>query len=477
MTASKKAESDHYTDVSGDQRATSPGRRVRQVWNYRWLVIAFAVLGAGAATVSVAQAHTTYVGKSTLVVASPNRPTDQDAVIVQGYVQLFNDEAVNARLAAKSEIPPGVEVQAATAASSPIVTVDATARDPRVAQDAAEMMASAFRIDINAMQQARLDAAIEDAERRLNKVLATGAPDDPAEAGALQNRIMEMSADRTNELQVLQPRAGVTEISPQTGLQIALGGIGGLALGILSALALATVSTRLKNLDDIREKTTVEPLIEIPAGANVNAIQMRQERVRTLANLISLEDLPKNTAVVVANCSGTQAPSPLAGELAGFWARQGYRTVLIGADRRGWCDTDSHGFLEALDDSTLVHALLRDSDIETLKILPGGRTDGSDWRRITRERVAAVLDEIRTVADVIVMMAPPVAASGDTQLICAAADLTVLTVVKNVTRAGDVSSAADSLSKAHADVFGAVLVDGSDAVPMPRPIPSASRRA
>src|SRR5437868_6938773 len=110
MTDSKWAESQRYTDVPGDQRDRSPGRRVRQIWNYRWLVLAFTVLGAGAATVSVMQAHTTYVGKSTLVVASPNRPTDQDAVIVQGYVQLFNDEAVNARLAAKSEVPAGVEV-------------------------------------------------------------------------------------------------------------------------------------------------------------------------------------------------------------------------------------------------------------------------------------------------------------------------------------------------------------------------------
>ncbi|KGI70055.1 hypothetical protein EU78_24335 [Mycolicibacterium rufum] len=419
------------------------------------------------------QAHTTYVGKSTLVVASPNRLTDQDAVIVQGYVQLFNDEAVNARLAAKSQLPLGVEVQAATAASSPILSVDATASDPRVAQDAAEKMAGAFRNDINSMQQARLNDSIKAAERRLAQVTANGTPEDPAEAAALQNQIMEMSVDRTNELQVLQPRAGVTEVSPQTGLQIALGAIGGLALGILAALALATVSTRLKNLDDIREKTPVEPLVEIPAGGHVHGRERRQERVRTLANLVSLEDLPKNTAVVVVNCSGTRAPSPLAGELAGFWARQGYRTVLVGADPRGWCDAESPGFLEALDDSTLVHSLLRDSDIESLKILPGGRTDGSDWRRITRERVAAVLDEIRTVADVIVMMAPPVTASADAQLICAAADLTILAVVKNVTRAGDVTAAAGSLSKAHADVFGAVLIDVADAEPAPRPVPSA----
>ncbi len=470
MTASKWAETEHHTDTSGGQRDTTPGRRARQIWNYRWLVLAFTVLGAGAATVSVLHAHTTYVGKSTLVVASPNRPTDQDAVIVQGYVQLFNDEAVNARLAAKSGVPTGIEVKAATAASSPIVSVDASASDPRVAQDAAERMAGAFRTDINSVQQARLDDAIKDAQRRLDKVLATGAPDDPAEAAALQNKIMEMSVDRTNELQVLQPRAGVTEISPQTRLQIALGGIGGLALGILSALALATVSTRLKTLGDIREKTTVEPLVEIPAAGNATSRGTRQERVRTLANLVSLEDLPKNTAVVVTNCSGTQAPSPLAGGLAEFWARQGYRTVLIGADRWGVPDADSFGFLEALDDSTKVHSLLRDSDIETLKVLPGGRTDGSDWRRVTRERVTAVLDEIRTVADVIVMMAPPVAASADTQLICAAADLTILTVVKNVTRAGDVSAAADALGKAHAEVFGAVLVDGADAEPTPRPV-------
>ena len=109
---------------------------------------------------------------------------------------------------------------------------------------------------------------------------------------------------KSNELQLLQPRAGVTENAPKIVSRLVQGAVGGLVLGILAALGLAALSTRLTNSADLRDKTGVEPLVEVPDAGSVKLKRVRQERLRTLANLISLEDLPKPTVIALTDSRG-----------------------------------------------------------------------------------------------------------------------------------------------------------------------------
>ena len=117
------------------------------------------------------------------------------------------------------------------------------------------------------------------------------------------------------------------------------------------------------------------------------------------------------------------------------------------------------GFNDALADSSLVHDVLKDGDVESLKILPAGSTLADRYSLMTRERIVAVLDELRTDADTIIVVAPSIAETTETQLVCAAADVTILVVTRGSSRAGDVTSAAETLAKAHAVLLGAVLID------------------
>ena len=52
------------------------------------------------------------------------------------------------------------------------------------------------------------------------------------------------------------------------------------------------------------------------------------------------------------------------------------------------------------------------------------------YSRLTRGRIVAVLDELRTDADTIVVAAPSIPETAETQLVCAAADLTILVVAR-----------------------------------------------
>jgi succinoglycan biosynthesis transport protein ExoP len=436
-------------------------RRMEQIRRRWWVVILVAALGVMAAAAFSLTTHATYVGKSALVLSG--RTPDQDAVMIRGYLTLFNDPATIPRLRTKTTIPADVTFEALPAAASPILTIEATADDPKTAQNAATDMAEAFRADVTAVQVAGIDGHIAELERQLSQT----DPFTPAGTAnpyytSLQERIETVQSFLSNQLQVLQPLVGVTANRPSIVRNVVLGAVGGLLLGILAALGLAALSTRLTNAADLRDKTGVEPLVEVPAAGSVERDRLRQDRLRTLANLVSLEDLAKPTVIALTDSRGDRGARDIAEALAELSAQQGDRTVLIYAGNDPSQPGGGAGFNDALADSGLVHAALIDGDVESLKILPAGSTLADRYSLMTRERIVAVLDELRTDADTIIVAAPSIADTTDAQLVCAAADITILVVTRGSSRAGDVISAAEVLTTAHASPWAAVLVDGTN---------------
>ena len=169
--------------------------------------------------------------------------------------------------------------------------------------------------------------------------------------------------------------------------------------------------------------------------------------------------MPKPTVIALTDSRGARGARDIAEALAELSAQQGGRTVLIYADNDASPPAGGAGFNDALADSGLVHEVLKDGDVESLKILPAGSTLADRYSLVTRERIDAVLDKLRTDADTIIVAAPSIAETTDAQLVCAAADATILVVTRGSSRAGDVTSAAEALAKAHAVLLGAVLID------------------
>jgi hypothetical protein len=206
---------------------------------YWWLVLAtvlFSVLAAIAATLT---ASTVYTARSSLILASNDRAPDQDAVLAQGFVTYFNDPAYQSQLLANPKIGEGVTFEARAAASSPIFLVDATAADAESARSAASAAAVAFRTDVNRVREQRNQAAIADLEERINAILITGDDSQAAvmQVTEMQNRILQLQADRVNLLQELQLDGGVTQNSASAITNILLALLGGLLLGVLAAVA------------------------------------------------------------------------------------------------------------------------------------------------------------------------------------------------------------------------------------------------
>jgi succinoglycan biosynthesis transport protein ExoP len=441
-------------------------RRIQQVRRRWWVVLVVAVLVMLAAALPSLKAHPMYVGKTALMLASPGRSPDQDAMMAVGYSIMFNEPATIRRLRATTYVPEDATFEARTVAASPILIIEATADNPEAAQEAATNMAGAFRDDINSVRQKGADDAIAELERQFNEMLqqAPAAPDGSPNPmlAPLRERIDVMRFDTTNQLMDLQPRAGVTTIAPDPVFNVGVGAVGGLLLGILAALGMAALSTRLRNSADLLDKTGIEPLVEVPSTGSTRQNRLREDRLRALANIVSLQDFPKSTVLALTDSRGARGARELAESLARLSAQQGYRTVLVYADNHASQPIGDAGFNEALVDSSLVHSALIDGEVESLKIVPSGSVVVDRYSRVTREKIVAVLDELRTCADTIVVAAPSIADTTETQTVCAAADLTILVVAKGSSRAGDVTSAVEALANAHAVLLGAVLIDATN---------------
>jgi capsular polysaccharide biosynthesis protein len=437
-------------------------RRIDQIRQRWWVVVVVAVIAVLAATLGSLLVPTKYVGDATLVVSSPNQSPEQDAKVVEGYTSVFNDPATIDRLRASKDLPSDVTFEAKTLAASPILAVQATASSQDIAEQSATLMARAFRDDVNSARAAANNDAMADLQRQLDEVVARSLPGEaPSETeNRLRERINTLKFDTTDQLRDLQLQASVKPMTPNLRLNVALAAVGGVLLGVLAALGMAAASTRIRNSEELFEKTGVASLVEVTGRrSRRERAARRDDSIRTLANILGTDISAKSTTISVIDSRGVVASRDVAVDLAKIFAQQEYRTVLVCADAPSPHQEDL-GPGDVLRDGGLVHLQLQDGGIDHLKILPRAGLFATRSSHMTRARIDAVLAELLAEADVVVLAAPSAGDTADAQLLCSAADLTILCVDARSSRADDVSSVVDVLEKAGAVVRGAVLVNG-----------------
>lgn len=210
-------------------------RPVRRFW---WVTAVIVLLSLAGAFYSVSTLSESYTGRASLIVSSNDRSPDQDAVLVQGYVDYFNDVAYQQQLVSSAGLQGGVTLTARAAAASPILLIEATTDSRATAQGAASAVAEAFQTDLNRVRDQQQRRQVKELEDRLEQVTAEGGPDAATSIVTLQDQIAEVEADRTNRLQELQFEGGVSTNSPSPLPNLVFAGLGGLILGVLAAVGL-----------------------------------------------------------------------------------------------------------------------------------------------------------------------------------------------------------------------------------------------
>lgn len=487
--------------------------QIERIRGRTWLVVAVTAIAVGGALATVTTADTSYTGKSTLTIDSEARLPEQDVAIARSYADTLNYAPYQEKLRETAGLPDDVSFTAGTAASGPMVIVEATAGDEGLAASSASAMAEEFRDDFNASWSAGRDNAIAGLKAKWNEELTVLGDLPPegtetalrtAAVNALRDRISQLESDTTDQVQILQLDAGVTENAPSLVRTIGLALVGGFLLGCVLALVVAAVENRINTAGDVRELVGLDTLAEVPRGGAAAAEGVRQKRFRQLANVVappappsaaagkhesnalwrklenaahpargsSTSTVPAVLAVVAP--VGTDGTAQVAAALAEQRAVRGDRTLLVRADLHGRRHDarqpgDATGTIPGVADFLArsggadIDHLVRAGTASRLRVMEPGHCSGDPYALFTRDRLDALVQATRSAADLVVVEAPPINEVAEAQVICASVDGVIVVFEKAVTRGPEAVRACEFLAQVDATVLGAVVIESRTA--------------
>lgn len=469
-------------DVARSTEATRPRQfpdKLRETWSvarqYWWFVLIVAVLALVGAVLSTARTPVTYVARTALIVASNDRPPNQDAVLVKGYVAYFNDKLYQEQLVARAVLDPGVTAQAQALAQSPIMVISASGRDAQQARVAAVAVARTFRDDINQVHLTRTEAELAALNDQLEKAPPPGSTADRAALASLRNRIYQLEDDRVDVLQVLQLDGGVAvHLSPWLG-NVAVGLFGGVLTGALAASALARVSGRLRTAYDVETKVALRTLVELPGPRARGAAPLHQRRLRQLANHARTR-LGGSGVVLVTSPGEEGAARMVAGGLASEWAAQGYSTVLVRFSH-GTESSSGNGNNRARQPASASGVAGSDCSAR----MPGDACQPLEVdveSSLSAEGLAGLLKQEPLPRSLVVLEAPGALRSSVPQTAGLVANATLLVLDPRQTGAAEASEAVDMIDQPGVPLLGAVLASQvADSGSVQSSISNVSRRS
>ena len=155
--------------------------------------------------------------------------------------------------------------------------------------------------------------------------------------------------------------------------------------------------------------------------------------------------------------------SRAAANLAVTLAQAGNATILIDADLRRpgqhtiWGADNGRGLTTALlDDSTID---LVDTGIDHLKILPSGELPANPVDVLSSNKMDAVIDKLKAMADILIFDMPPVLVAADASVLGQKLDGVLMIVQANKTQRDHTSRAQEQLERVNVNLLGAALID------------------
>lgn len=394
---------------------------------------------------------------------------------------------------------PGTSVVSATVPpSTQVVKISYSAPTSEAAKAGADIVAKSYldyrRDQTAATQKTRLEILTKQADA-VRKSLASAskaaaAANAPAEASqqvqlfanqlvTIQNSISTLESTGADPGSVIAPAAlpnGTGGVSP---LLLGIGGaLVGLAGGVILAIWRERRDKRLRDTDTaVGQVQVLAHMASTPSTAQTFGGKMRgllgggapatvadgsralYQRVRTVV----LANSPAPASITVSGVSSEAPASAVAINLARSLRRSGYRVVLVDADASSAMGAElaigaTAGLGDVLTTSDSPVDLL--VEVDGVQVLPAGESLADHEALLFSERFGAVLRELQSIADYVVVTAPP-AATPAGMGIGVTSDVALLVGMDGRTTAQEVEAIAARADQLRVRILGLVA--------MPRP--------
>lgn len=264
-------------------------------------------------------------------------------------------------------------------------------------------------------------------------------------------------------------------VSPNVPLNLGLGVVGGLGLGLALAFFVAFIDDRVKSSYDI-EGVVGLPLIGIipelkrldptekAKVVSSNADRQVAEAFRTLHSSLRLKDESKNAKVFLTTSTVPgEGKSFLTTNLAMTFAAHGEKVVIIDCDLRKPNIHKSLGLENLKGTIDVVSSRLSLDDVVVRNLLPnldvvvaGGRAK-NPTQILNSKGFEQLVADLRRRYDRVFIDTPPLAAVSDALIILPLVDGSLFTIYFNKVRRKAAQFSAKSLLEANVPNFGAIL--------------------
>jgi capsular exopolysaccharide synthesis family protein len=254
-----------------------------------------------------------------------------------------------------------------------------------------------------------------------------------------QTQTMEMAMPRfaVSVKQVAEPPSYPAR--PRVGLNLTLGMLVGLVIGIGLAFFIEYLDTSVKTMDDVESLLGVPVLAIIPK--NITLLHKAEgdtpdaEAYRILRTNIEFNraNPEANTISLVSGGPGEGKSTTIA-NLAFICAQGGYSTLIVDADLRR---PVQHLLFDLSNEIGLTNYLTTDMDldqailptsIENLSILPSGILPSDAVGILNSQRMSDTIAELKMRYDIIFFDSPPILGVSDASVIASEVDQTVIVV-------------------------------------------------
>jgi capsular exopolysaccharide synthesis family protein len=233
---------------------------------------------------------------------------------------------------------------------------------------------------------------------------------------------------------VEQAQPGLRPVQPKKGLNIALGVIFGLVVGVGLAFFIEYLDTSVKTIDDVERALGAPVLGVIPQNVGLlleeGAESPHAEAYRVLRTnlLFSRKDESLNTLVVVSAGAGEGKTTTVL-NLATVFAQSNQRVLIVDSDLRR---PALHKRLKVSNAIGLTNYLLRQNKLEeviqttqlpTLDFMPSGKLPSSSLGILSSQAMRELIQELKQRYDFVFFDSPPIMGVSDASILASEVDM------------------------------------------------------
>jgi len=370
-------------------------------------------------------------------------------------------EALNQLNQTERELTQALSNAAATTESE---YQTALRNDQEARQALARQEDDSLKLDRFAVDYKNLERDYEINEKLLQSII-----------GRMRETSLTSTIETQNARVVDRAQPPVKPTSPNVSLNLLLGALGGLGLGIAGAFFAAFIDDRVKSAFDI-ESIVGLPLIGIipqiekleqPERAQIalnHADPQVAESILAIQAAIRVKDRNKTAkCLLVSSTIPGEGKSFTTSNLALTFAGHGERTVIVDCDLRkpnihnSFLRKNEKGVAEYCAGVNTLDEIVVKNVHPNLDIVTAGRRTKNPTQILNSKGFETLITELRTRYDRIFLDTPPLAAVSDALLVLPLADGYLFTIYFNRVRRKAAKLAAARMKETNVPCYGAVL--------------------